>query len=81
MKDVEIVVFKDKAWVRLIEYQKVKEENEQLQQNWLESEYERSKLVSQIEKMKCCYLCKKVYECAFADVFNFHCCDKWELAE
>lgn len=38
-------------------------------------------LEQQIEKMKCCYLCKSVYNCAFADVFNFHCCDKWELAE
>lgn len=38
-------------------------------------------LKQQIEKMKCCYLCKNVYDCAFADVFNFHCCDKWELAE
>jgi hypothetical protein len=37
MKDVEIVVFNDKSWVRLTEYQKVKEENEQLQQKWLES--------------------------------------------
>lgn len=61
--------------------QKVMEENEQLQQKWLESEYEKSKLVSQIDKMKCCYLCKNVNECAFADVFNFHCCDKWKLAE
>ena len=32
MKDVEIVVFNDKSWVRLKEYQKVKEENEQLKQ-------------------------------------------------
>lgn len=31
MKDIEIVVFNDKSWVRLTEYQKVKEENEQLQ--------------------------------------------------
>lgn len=33
MKDVEIVVFQDKSWVRLTEYQKVKEEKEQLQKN------------------------------------------------
>ena len=38
-------------------------------------------LEQQIEKMKCCYLCKSVYNCAFADVFNFHCCDKWKLAK
>lgn len=30
MKDIEIVVFNDKSWVRFTEYQKVKEENEQL---------------------------------------------------
>ena len=33
MKDIEIVVFNDKSWVRLKEYQKLKEENEQLQKN------------------------------------------------
>lgn len=54
MKDIEIVIFNDKSWVRLIEYQKVKEENEQLQQKLLESEYEKSKLVSQNEKLRCC---------------------------
>ena len=87
MKDIEIVVFNDKSWVRLTEYQKVKEENEQLQQKWLESEYEKSKLVSQIEKMKCCRNCK--YWNVPDDVFNTPCeeCDvckdfnKWELAE
>lgn len=30
MKDIEIVVFNDKSWVRLTEYQKLVEENEQL---------------------------------------------------
>ena len=29
-KNIEIVVFNDKSWVRLTEYQKVKEQNEQL---------------------------------------------------
>lgn len=43
MTEIEIVVFNDKSWVRLTEYQKVKEENEQLKQ--------------QIEKMKCCGNC------------------------
>lgn len=33
MKDIEIVVFQDKSWVRFTEYQKLKEENEQLQKN------------------------------------------------
>lgn len=32
MKDIEVVVFQDKSWVRIKEYQKVKEENEQLKQ-------------------------------------------------
>lgn len=32
MKDVEIVVFKDKSWVRFTEYQKSKEENKKLKQ-------------------------------------------------
>ena len=32
MKDIEVVVFQDKSWVRLTEYQKVKEENEKLKQ-------------------------------------------------
>lgn len=36
----------------------VQKENEQLQQKWLESEFEKSKLVSQVEKMKCCENCK-----------------------
>lgn len=31
MKDIEIVVFNDKSWVRLLEYQKLQEENERLQ--------------------------------------------------
>lgn len=46
-----------------------------------ELEKENEQLKQQNAKMKCCYLCKSVYNCAFADVFNFHCCDKWELAE
>lgn len=43
--------------MRLLANKEVKEENELLQQKWLESEYEKSKLVSQIEKMKCCANC------------------------
>lgn len=30
MNDIEIVIFNDKSWVRLTEYQKLKEENETL---------------------------------------------------
>ena len=43
MKDIEVVVFQDKSWVRIKEYQKVKEENEQLK--------------ARIERMKCCGNC------------------------
>lgn len=84
MTDVEIVIFNDKSWVRLTEYQKVKEENEQLQQKWLESEFEKSKLVSQIEEMKCCENCRHSYHDRYHNLqcicncINF---DKWELAE
>lgn len=85
MTEIEIVVFNDKSWVRLTEYQKVKEENEQLQQKWLESEYEKSKLVSQIEKMKCCGNCKlRGAECVALEYQGILCGktrDKWELAE
>jgi hypothetical protein len=59
MKDIEIVVFNDKSWVRLTEYQKVKEENEKLNQDIIEiekvSDYrweENEKLKAQIEEME-----------------------------
>lgn len=42
------------------ENENLKQENEQLQQKWLDSEYEKSKLVSQIEKMKS--LLKEIYK-------------------
>ena len=41
----------------LKEKEQLKQENEQLQQKWLDSEYEKSKLVSQIKKMECCENC------------------------
>lgn len=71
----EIVVFNDKSWVRLTEYQKVKEENEQLKQ--------------QIEKMKCCGNCthrnaKEVVEtCKKKKTYTLNkgFCDKWEFGE
>lgn len=78
MEDVEIVVFNDKSWVRLIEYQKLDEENEQLK--------------VQIKKMKNHNNCKFFHEWNLANVMdeplddlspcqgckNFN---KWELAE
>lgn len=85
MKDIEIIIFQDKSWVRLTEYQKAKEECEQLQQKWLESDYEKSKLVSQIEKMKCCENCRiRGAECVALEHQGILCGktkNKWELAE
>lgn len=91
MQDVDIVVFNDKSWVRFTEYQKVKEECEQLQQKWLESEYEKSKLVSQNEKLRCCQNCdyfllmlleNEVYQpycCEQGDyLLTRKVCDKWK---
>jgi hypothetical protein len=75
MKDVEIVVFNDKSWVRFIEYQKLDEENKQLKE--------------QIEKMKNCDNCKNLIQCTNRRYekmtsgkitkIMFPCC--WELAE
>lgn len=63
----EFIKEKPATSLHLLANKEVKEENEKLKQ--------------QNAKMKCCYLCKSVYNCAFADVFNFHCCNKWELTE
>ena len=75
MKDIEIVVFNDKSWVRFTEYQKVKEENERLKQ--------------QIAKMECCGNCK--FQDMYGDCVleaPIWCnriyeggSDEWELAE
>ena len=57
MSDIEIVVFKDKAWVRLIEYQKLKDRYEALEET---KEYQNDAicmLQKQIERMKCCGNC------------------------
>ena len=74
---IKTIVFQDKSWVRLPEYHKLKEENEQLKQ--------------QIEKMKCCENCKyhsfwgDELKCNFLDYdAGFDCLkskSKWELAE
>lgn len=62
---------------------KIEKENQQLKQKWLESEYEKSKLVSQIEKMKCCQNCKlRGAECVALEYQGILCGktrDKWEL--
>ena len=74
MKDIEIVVFQDLSWVRLTEYQKIKEENEKL------------KLIN--KKMQCCKNCKKYrrlesqvpLSCLKNQRINF-CCEEWEFGE
>ena len=84
MKDVEIVVFQDKSWVRLTEYQKLKNRYEALEET---KEYQNDAicmLQKQIERMKNCQNCNK-----FSKEFNsissmcFGCKNKskWELAE
>lgn len=75
---IEIEKVSDYRWE---ENERLKKDNEQLKKNICRVHKNNEKLKAQIEKMKCCYLCKKVYECAFADVFNHHSCDNWELAE
>lgn len=54
MKDVEIVVFNDKSWERLTEYQKIKEENEQLAKRICELQSDLGKARETIKAMKTC---------------------------
>ena len=85
--DVAIPVYEaldiDRAFVAGAK--ELEEENEQLQQKWLDSEYEKSKLVSQIQKMKCCGNCRlRGAECVALEHQGIICDktrDKWELAE
>lgn len=49
MKDIEIVVFNDKSWVRLVEYQKLDEELKQEKQSLAKRIY---KLQSDLSKEK-----------------------------
>lgn len=77
-----IVVFNDESWVRLIEYQKLQEENEQLK--------------AYIEQFKDCSNCKHwsystrllAYVCDCSDKISdsidsrtYEHCDKWEIEE
>ena len=67
----------------LVDYAKnLEKEYDLLQQKWLESEYEKSKLVSQIEKTKCCHSCKSH---KLNNLKNCQTCDgnysKWEFSE
>lgn len=77
MKDVEIVVFNDKSWVRLTEYQKLDEELKQEKQSLAKRIYELqsdlSRAKSQIEKMRCCENCinyTKLFELEGCDCKN-----------
>lgn len=96
MKDVEIVVFQDKSWVRFSDYEKLEEElgiecNELLhfyQDKILKLEEKNKQLKAQNEKMRCCVNCK--YFVDSDNVCNqglylanrdFRECYEWELAE
>jgi|GEM_PF-3270672 len=85
MEDVEIVVFNDKSWVRLTEYQKLDEENKQLAKRVCELQSDLSRAKSLIEKkMICCRNCEYSYKengelrCDVINCLNF---DKWRLTE
>ena len=94
MKDIEIVVFQDKSWVRLTEYQKLQEENEQLKKEIIEiekvSDYrfeENEQLKKQIKTLKegkqyetCPYRSTDM-GCDYCDYRDRDLKDEWELAE
>jgi len=58
MKDIEIVVFNDKSWVRLTEYLKLVEENEQLKAQF-------EKLLDFVAEnyVEECDVCEETYTC------------------
>ena len=87
MKDIEIVIFNDKSWVRLTEYQK---NEEQLSKRICELQSDLSKAKSKIEKMKNWCNCKNYQECLIElaaqgkGMKPSECCvncKKWELKE
>lgn len=51
MTDIEIVVFQDKSWVRLTEYQKLQEETESLAKRIYELQSDLSKEKSKNEEL------------------------------
>ena len=89
MRDVEIVVFNDKSWVRLTEYQKLKDRYEALEETKEHQNDAICRLQKQIEKMKCCENCKhhsfwgNELKCNLLDYdTEFECLkskNKWEL--
>lgn len=90
MKNIEIVVFNDKSWVRLTEYQK---NEEQLAKRICELQSDLSKAKSQIQKMKCCLNCRWFLLRLECEIYKPYCCEndkylqtekvckKWELVE
>jgi hypothetical protein len=90
MKDIEIAVFKDKVWVRLIEYQKLKDRYEALEETKEYQNDEICRLQKQIEKIgdfiqagDLCSICKFENKCNPNECFNqnIRVYTKWELAE
>lgn len=84
MTNIEIAVFNDKYWVKLTDYQKLKDRYEALEET---KEYQNDAicmLQKQIEKMKCCEICKHSYhdrDHTLRCIRNCISFDKWELAE
>lgn len=87
MKDVEIVVFQDKSWVRFSDYEKLEEElgeecNELLhfyQDKILKLEEENKQQKTQIEKMRSCENCKHfIKKCDVKICIDYN---EWELEE
>lgn len=80
MTDVEIVVFNDKSWVRLTDYQKLKDRYEALEET---KEYQNDaicRLQKQIEKMKCCSNCVNERDMCLPRSRKLY-CSNWRLAE
>lgn len=81
MKDVGIVIFNDKSWVRFTEYQKLQEENERLAKRICELQSDLAKTKS-LTKKGC-------FNCIHDDKNDNSICDpciyglknNWELAE
>lgn len=79
MTDIEIVVFQDKSWVRLTEYQKLKDRYEALEET---NEYQNDaicRLLKQIEKMKNCSNCNGKFLSTRCSLCKDN--SNWELAE
>lgn len=90
MKNIEIAVFNDKSWVRLIEYQK---NEKQLTKRICELQSDLSRAKNQIGKMKCCQNCCWFLLRLEDEIYKPYCCKndkylqiekvctKWSLEE